>query len=371
MKRKSMRTALDTASDVDEFALVSPQCSDSGPRVAAVADAGQAQNLCAKHDAAVDSADEFAYVVGTSDLHPGGPLSDEGSLTSARTEFDDFAVAVQSGVLHASEEDVMSDAEASVSTSSSEEECVNAIMEYLFVEEPLDAAPCTEPDAFMCCAGDLSKHMRSRPTIPCSRVNAYVHTPDSTSGIAWPLFSCPFKACGFGTDDRRAFEEHILHTSGPHAKLLADVVGKYKASLGFDCASARWRASLLSESIAIKERAGFPLTGLCVTRRTLRNIARNYNDESVQALMCCVCGERCLYLQRQAWPPGSNPDISKYNGEINFKSAAWLICLEQNRSLDCVRTCLVCCRVVVHEPLCFRRTFFSWSVHGVEVLVHY
>ena len=94
----------------------------------------------------------------------------------------------------------------------------------------------------------------------------------------------PFQSLWVRTDDRRAFEEHILHTSGPHAKLLAEVAGKYKASLGFDCASARWRASLLSESIAIKERAG-----LSVTRRTLRNIALNYNDESVQALMCCVC----------------------------------------------------------------------------------
>ena len=176
--------------------------------------------------------------------------------------------------------------------------------------------------------------MRTRPTIPCSRVNAYVNTPDATSGIVWPLFSCPFKACAFGTDDRRAFEEHILHTAGPHSKRLAHVVKQYKSSVRWNTASARWRASLLSEAIAIKERAGFPATGLCVTRRTLRNIALNYNDESVQALMCCVCGERCLYLQRQAWPPGSNPDISKYNGEVHFKSATWLICLEQSRTLD-------------------------------------
>ena len=301
---------------VDEFACVSSQHTESGSRLASVSDTEPAHNLCANTSASANSEDEFAYEKGSSDLHYARPLSKKAVFTADP------------------EEHGMSDAEDSASTSSSEEECVNSIMDYLFVEEPVHAAPCTEPDAFMCCAEDLSQCMRTRPTIPCSRVNAYVNTPDTTSGIAWPLFSCPFKACAFGTDDRRAFEERMLHTAGPHSKRLADVVENYESSLGWNTASARWRASLLSEAIAIKERARFPATGLCVSRRTLRNIALNYNDESVQALMCCVCGERCLYLQRQAWPPGSNPDISKYNGEIHFKSATWLICLEQSRTLD-------------------------------------
>ncbi len=85
MKRKSKRTS-EKSSDIDEFALVSSQCRESGPRAASVADAEPAHNLCAKTNSFVDSQDEFAYVARSSDLHSGGPLSDEAVFTTVPEE---------------------------------------------------------------------------------------------------------------------------------------------------------------------------------------------------------------------------------------------------------------------------------------------
>ena len=131
MELKSTTTS-EKPSFVDEFACVSSQHTESGSRLASVSDTEPAHNLCANTSASANAEDEFAYENGSSDSHCARPLSEKAVFTADP------------------EEHGMSDAEDPASTSSSEEECINSIMDYLFVEEPVHAAPCTEPDAFMC-----------------------------------------------------------------------------------------------------------------------------------------------------------------------------------------------------------------------------
>ena len=69
-----------------------------------------------EHNSA-NSEGEFAYEKGSSDLHYARPLSKKAVFTADP------------------EEHGMSDTKDSASTSSSEEECMNSIMDYLFEEE--------------------------------------------------------------------------------------------------------------------------------------------------------------------------------------------------------------------------------------------
>ena len=54
------------------------------------------------------------------------------------------------------------------------------------------------------------------------------------------------------------------------------------------------------EALAIQERKGVPAVGPAVDRRAFDSTLAVYNDESIQALICCCCARICLQTARSS-----------------------------------------------------------------------
>ena len=169
MKRKSMSVDMDARGSADEFAVAPSRCSSCEAHHESTSDTVKASD----HATEVLQ-DEFAYVHAPSGVGatPLLPLLQDSMF--AQSVEDEFALPHQSMVLQRNTDDVMSDAEESESTGSSEEECVNSVMDYVFVEEGRHVEPVTEPGAFMSCAKELSSHLRRGPLFHAASL---IHMP--------------------------------------------------------------------------------------------------------------------------------------------------------------------------------------------------
>ena len=147
----------------------------------------------------------------------------------------------------------------------------------------------TEQDIHAQCAKKLAEHLRNRPTLPACPINPKNSFTEVDLAIRLPLYSCPFKMCTFGTDNKREFLLHVGSRAGKHIKTIKQCCApKFR-----DFHPIEW----VSEAVATIERNNFPCIGLATTRRALRTLTKVYNDESIKAVACFSCG--CLYTTLQ------------------------------------------------------------------------
>jgi hypothetical protein len=45
-------------------------------------------------------------------------------------------------------------------------------------------------------------------------------------------------------------------------------------------------------AVAVKERERWPDAGFAIARRSLRHVAARYNDQTIQCIVCFVCGSQ-------------------------------------------------------------------------------
>ena len=141
------------------------------------------------------------------------------------------------------------------------------------MEQDLIHARCTK----------LRNEMRKRVTLPLYAANL----TEVKSGIALPLYSCPYKNCDFSTDDRCMFLHHVCGgvSDTTHKRMLIenDILNK----------DLPWMTpyDYVHSAAAIAEQEGWPCIGLTTRRRNLTKLAERYNNENIQALVCFVCAQ--------------------------------------------------------------------------------
>ena len=82
-----------------------------------------------------------------------------------------------------------------------------------------------EKDLVLARCAELRKHMRRRVTLPLKEDGSELSVEDVQSGMALPLYSCPFTGCTFHASDRTLFLHHIAGgvRDRTHAYLIRDV----------------------------------------------------------------------------------------------------------------------------------------------------
>ena len=100
----------------------------------------------------------------------------------------------------------------------------------------------------------LAAQLRRRPTLPASWEDASISWENTSSGYRLPLYSCPFKQCHYGTDDRCAFLLHLGGETSPHRAAIEDICSP---------ASTPWlkRIDYVNGAISVHERAQWPRLG--------------------------------------------------------------------------------------------------------------
>ena len=129
--------------------------------------------------------------------------------------------------------------------------------------------PRTEQDRWASRSQLLAQSLRARPALPASWGNPNVSWTDVDSGIRHPLYSCPFRGCSWYGEDHQNFVNHIDEAHGKEIDIACE-----------PDKNPHGRMDYLHEAIACKERESFPLVGLAVARRSLRDLAQHYNDET-------------------------------------------------------------------------------------------
>ena len=188
----------------------------------------------------------------------------------------------------------------------------------------------SEQDRMAACSELLAALLRGRPTLPASRGDATKSFDDVPLAVRLPLFSCPFRECRFATDGRAEFLTHLV--SGCHAAAVEITCGEF---LG------RVRAlDFVHNAISVRERKQIPRIGMATTRRALRALATTYNDESIQALACFICG--CIYTTFEGpKPPPDEDGVQRVSGhcDITMASSSWLRGLERHHPGSLLNNC--------------------------------
>ena len=70
-----------------------------------------------------------------------------------------------------------------------------------------------ERDAMMECSRNLSRHLRTRPTLPGRSDDCNMSFTNVETALRLPLFSCPFRGCRFSTDIRAGFLLHVASST--------------------------------------------------------------------------------------------------------------------------------------------------------------
>ena len=199
------------------------------------------------------------------------------------------------------------------------------------------AVPASEEDAWDQCARRLATFLRPRPTLPA-------HADDTTQSftnvkvpIRLPLYACPFKGCTYSTDDEVSFDRHIGSRKGkdPHHKTIADACGQY-----LDLFDSK---DFVHRAVSLVEQAQVPLIGPATTRRALRQLAARYNDETIKAVCCFVCGQ--LHTTFEGPLPAEQHDSNGIASRpfpqrtIRFVDKAWLSSLEASHPGSLLNNC--------------------------------
>ena len=172
------------------------------------------------------------------------------------------------------------------SASSTEEDAddVNTNLTYPLAVKLIDGQA-VERDQLLECSQQLSVHLRERPTLPANADNNEVSFADVETAIRLPFFSCPFRGCAYATDDRAVFLRHLASPTerDGHYMLVRNICGQH-----FSLAPP---LDFVYSAISIIERRQIPCIGMATTRRALRQLTKVYNNDTIKALVCFVCGE--------------------------------------------------------------------------------
>ena len=138
---------------------------------------------------------------------------------------------------------------------------------------------------FRQCSEQLAHFLRERPTLPAHKDDYEVSFDDVETAIRLPLFSCPFRGCGYASDDRDAFHSHLASSTDRHGHFP---VAQKLCGMHFSIASP---LDFVHNAMSILERQHIPRIGMATTRRALRRLTQVYNDATIKVLVCFVCGE--------------------------------------------------------------------------------
>ena len=188
-----------------------------------------------------------------------------------------------------------------------------------------------ERDQLMQCSQELSDHLRARPTLPASVENHEVSFADVGTAIRLPLFACPFRGCASASDERGAFLRHLASptdTNG-HYALVRDICGRH-----FSIARP---LDFVYSAMSIIERRQIPSIGMATTRRALRQLTKVYNDDTIKALVCFVCGE--IHTTMRGPEPFEEDSLGSAESSIQYINREWLRVIEERYPGSLLNNC--------------------------------
>ena len=136
-------------------------------------------------------------------------------------------------------------------------------------------------------------HLRNRPTLPCNPDNRDEPIVHEDLPVRLPLYHCPFKGCDNQWDSRSAFEKHVLKDGVD--SMQGESQKSHRRDIDRICGTDfSWisRLDYVYGAVAVKERERWPDAGFAVARRSLRHVAARYNDQTIQCIVCFVCGSQ-------------------------------------------------------------------------------
>ena len=183
----------------------------------------------------------------------------------------------------------------------------------------------------MQCSEELAKHLRGRPTLPASTENSAVSFADVDIAMRLPLFSCPFRGCAYGTDERAAFLRHLASPTevDGHYALVKDLCGQH-----FSKASP---LDFVYNAMSVIERRQIPCIGMATTRRALRHLTTVYNDEAIKALVCFVCGE--IHCTMRGPEPFEEESTQCAQSSIEYMGRDWFRAIEARHPGSLLNNC--------------------------------
>ena len=202
-------------------------------------------------------------------------------------------------------------------------------------DETLCAAEPVELDIINARCRNLRRHLRDRPTLPLKSNNEPMSVEDLATGVQLPLYTCPFKACNFHTENRTFFLHHVAGglSDDTHRSMIEDICGT----------DLPWmtRLDYVNGAVSVAERERWPRLGLSVTRRSLNLLCHKYNDKCTQCLSCFVCCQ--LRTTCEGYPvvglkkPATESHFCKR--EIEFKSVSAICAIERESPGTLLNNC--------------------------------
>ena len=149
------------------------------------------------------------------------------------------------------------------------------------------------------------------------------------------MYSCPWRDCSFGTNNRTRFLHRI-------AGGAADKTHQH--DLQTICKNDTiWMSHLdyVHGAVALAERERWPLLGLSVTRRSLNRLCKRFNNRTVKRLCCFVFGQLRTACESYATVDLNADDLHTPDAtsEISLRGSAWF----QNPEKNCPGTLLNNC----------------------------
>ena len=200
-----------------------------------------------------------------------------------------------------------------------------------------NTTPVVEEDAWDQCARRLAAHLRCRPTLPACISDPTQSLTDVSVPIRLPLFSCPFKGCVFSTDDAASFDRHVASRTGkePHHQVIAETCRQH-----LDLFDSK---DFVHRAVSLIEQKQVPLIGPAVTRRSLRHLRLRYNDDTVKAVCCFVCGQLHTTTKGPLPPEQYGPDGAASRAQpqhtVRFVNSAWLRDVERSHPGSLLNNC--------------------------------
>ena len=125
------------------------------------------------------------------------------------------------------------------------------------------------------------------------------------SGIALPVWHCPFQTCGVDgktmpcratavasckeLQQRSTYEKELwAHVSMRHGFVLRSIAKKWSL-IEVSMKEAEVLLTLYNSALAEKERSSVPILGHSTDRRTIEHVGQVFKNDNVHVLMCFMC----------------------------------------------------------------------------------
>ena len=135
-----------------------------------------------------------------------------------------------------------------------DDDAVDEIFFAVKADEMLCAAEPVELDIINASCRNLRRRLRDRPTLPLKSNNEPMSVEDLATGVQLPLYTCPFKACNFHTENRTFFLHHVAGglSDDTHRSMIEDICGT----------DVPWmtRLDYVNGAVSVAERERWPLS---------------------------------------------------------------------------------------------------------------